>query len=99
MQNQAGLFAEVPTFSEVHGEGKATRTSRVSRTLCLLVEVSDRFRRASLGGAVRTNLELDSLPKVDPLEQSEKLIWLSNSLDFVRSILKNPLAMECSLTL
>jgi hypothetical protein len=35
-------------------------------------------------------LELDNPRKVDPLEQSEKLISLRNSLDFVKNILKSP---------
>lgn len=52
-----------------------------------------------IGGAVRINLELDSLRKVDPVVRSEKLIGLRNSLDFIKSILKNPQMMECALTL
>ncbi len=51
------------------------------------------------GGAERTNLELDSRRKVDPITQSEKLIWLRNSLDFIRSILSNPEMTKCALTL
>ena len=45
------------------------------------------------------DLELDRRLKVDALTLSEMLLALRNSLDFVRSILKNPQAMECALTL
>ena len=51
------------------------------------------------GGAVGINFELDRPREVDPLERSEKLICLRNSLDFVKNILKDPPAMECTLTL
>ena len=51
------------------------------------------------GGAVGINFELDRPRKVDPLERSEKLICLRNSLDFVKNILKAPPTIECTLTL
>jgi len=70
----------------------------------LLVHNSTKYHLKAIyvnedGGAVRTNLELKTRPRVDVLTLSENLLVLRNSLDFVRSILKNPLAMECALTL
>ncbi len=50
-------------------------------------------------GAFRTHLELKPRPKVDPLRQSEKLIGLRNSLDFLKNVLKSPQMAECTLTL
>lgn len=58
----------------------------------LLCEVRD-------GGDAGTNFELDSRQKVKPLEQSEKLIGLRNSLIFIKSVLIDPEMMKCTLTL
>ena len=59
----------------------------------------DHGTRECRGGAVGNDWELDSPRKVDALTRSEKLLALRNSLDFIKNILKNPQAMECTLTL
>lgn len=51
------------------------------------------------GGAEGINFELDRPRKVDSLERSERLIGLRNSLHYVKNILLNPQAIECTLTL
>lgn len=51
------------------------------------------------GGAEGINFELDRPRKVDPLERSEKLIGLRNSLDYIKNILKMPQEAELTLTL
>ncbi len=61
--------------------------------------MSEHRRRESNGGAIGTNFELDSRLKVKPLEQSEMLINLRNSLIFIKSVLINPEMMKCTLTL
>ena len=57
------------------------------------------IRVRSNGGAIGTKFELDRRLKVKPLEQSEKLMRLRNSLIFIKSALLDPEMMKCTLTL